>query len=156
MKQITASQQPSNYNKWRWGVFALAFVPWLLMVWRVVLQPTDTRGSLLVILITLVGLVAIAGVGAAMCYKTSRQFGRGEAARWVWMLISFFSIADGLIVITTWIPNLLPGRGLTTPLVLTSNTLAILARILTGCSFWMMIRIYRQSGFRLKLSKMLR
>jgi hypothetical protein len=104
-----------------------------------------------ILLATLAALVGIAWVAAAMCFKSARQFGRGEAASWVWLLIGLFSLVDGLIVITTWVPNLLPGRGLTTPLVISSNALAIVARILTGCSFVMMIRIYRQSGSRLKL-----
>jgi hypothetical protein len=152
MKQETDLQtRPSNYNKWRWTVFVVALVPWLLMVYRFLLRPDMAGRSIAVILVPLIALIALAVIGAAMCYKSARQFSRGETARWVWLLISLFSLADGLIVITTWIPNLFPGRGLTTPLVISSNTIAIIARILTACSFWMMIHIYRKSGMGLKL-----
>jgi hypothetical protein len=152
MKQVADSQtQTVNYNKWRWLVFAFTLIPWLIMTWGLLSSPARTSGSMTILMLTLAALVGAAWVGAAMCYQSARQFGKGEAARWVWLLISLFSVVDGLIVLTTWVPSFFPGRGLTTPLVISSNALAIVARILTGCSFLMMIRIYRQSGFRLKL-----
>jgi len=152
MRQGTDSQtQNANYNKWRWIVLAIAFIPWVLLASRPLFGSMRSTGAFVSFLMTLIGMVIIALISAVMCYKTARQFGRGETARWAWLLISFFSIVDGLMIITTWAPNFLPGRPLTTPLGISSQVLAIVARGLTACSFLMMIRIYQQSGFRLKL-----
>src|ERR1700750_629169 len=152
MKQGTDFQtKNSSYNKWRWIVFAVAFIPWLLLASRFLFGSMRSTGAFAIFITTLIGLVVIAGISAAMCYKTARQFGRGESARWAWLLISFFSLVDGLMILTTWAPSFLPGRPLTTPLGISSQVLAIVARSLTACSFFMMIRIYRQSGFQLRL-----
>jgi hypothetical protein len=152
MKQVTDSKtQTENYTKWRRIVLVVALIPWLLMVSRLFFSNARSTTAFVSFLVSLGGLVVIAVISAVKCFKTARQFGQGEAARWAWLLIGFFSIADGLMILTTWGPNFLPGRPLTTPLGISSHILAVIARVLTACSFLLMIRIYRQSGFRLKL-----
>jgi hypothetical protein len=99
-------------------------------------------------------LATISGVGlaaATLAFMSARRFEPGQAARTAWMLMALMPLADVITLIAQSLPRLTGSdRGLYL-LLGGSTALTSLTRILAAVAFFMMLRVYRQSGLKLTL-----
>jgi hypothetical protein len=130
---------------WRWGV-GLTMAACEIV--RLMIASSQRQAS------SLLTLGAFAGLGlaaAALALLSAKRFETGQTARRVWMLMALMPLVDVITLVAYSLPRMLGDQSLAHLLVGGSTALTSLSRILAAAAFFMMLRLYRQSGLKLTL-----
>lgn len=145
MSMVLGTGTSSRWTMWRWAV-GLAMLASEII--RLMIASSQREAA------TVVTLTAFSGVGLAaamLAFLSARRFEPGQTARRVWMLMALMPLADVITLIAQSLARLTGSPRGVYLLIGGSTALTSLSRILAAVAFFMMLRVYRQSGLKLKL-----